>query len=242
MISKDNVLNAIIDLTAEQNYLDLDNDTIEKYATAIYQRVIANDTTFFGLPFTDTVSVHSIDEDKIRMAITVSINTSTTSRGNLSVSEFIKVKKDWYTSLFRLCADNPQNLYNAFLNIDKMFEDENLDGLLNTGLFNSIYTKKTLLEAMNEALLSRAIITEEKTATFFEDVKKALPKVYLYWSALFFIDNPNYLTNTLMTRILVALNVRYLDVSYFYELFTHVDNEIEDDIEELTEEEIELLL
>lgn len=241
MISREDILNCIIDLTTEQNYLDLDNDTIDTYATAIYQRVVNNDTTFFNLPFTDTVMTHSIEEKQIKRVISMSINTSKTAMGGRTALEFNNVKKDWFNSLFKMSADDPKKLYNAFNNISNLYEEENLD-YLETGLLDSIYTNPKLLEALNESLLSRAILFDEKESDYFAKIKKTLPKLYLYWCSLFFVDNPNYLTETLMRMTLEKMNIRNLDISYYYQLFDDLDREIEDDLDELTEEEIEFLL
>ena len=241
MISREDVLNYIIDLTTEQDYLDLDNDTIDSYATAIYQRVVNNDTTFFNLPFTDTVMTHSIDEKQIRRVISMSVNSSKSARGGRTVLEFNRVKKDWFNSLFKLALDDSKRLYNAFNNICNAYEEENKN-YLETGLLDSIYTNPKLLGDLNESLLKRGILFDEKDSDYFEKIKKTLPKLYLYWCSLFFVDNPDYLTETLMRLTLEKINVRDLDVSYYYQLFDDLDETIEDDLDELTEEEIEFLL
>lgn len=242
MFTKDDILNKIIDLSAMEDYLDLDNETIENYATQISQRVQTNDTAFFGLQFSDIVARHSIEDKEIVRAITTAINTAKNAAGGMTQLEFINIKNDWFIQLFRNVADDPKSLYNALINIDERYHEENLDGLLQTGLFNTIYTNVKIREALNESLQARMIIEDDCDEKFFADVKEKFPKLFLYWISLLFVDNPNYLTEVLMKKIIEKLNVRNQDISYFYDIFEDSDREIEDDIDELTKEEVDMIL
>jgi len=242
VISKENIIEFIIDCSTTQDYLDIDNDIVDKIATGIYQRIVSNDTTFFSLPMSETVMTHTIDDAPIRRAITMVINTSKLAMGGRSAMDFLQAKKDYFTGTYKLSADNPVALYNQFRNIDKYYEDEIFGKLTETGLLDTLYKNTTLLEKMNESLMARGILSDEKDATYFETIKNKLPNLYLLWISYFFSDNQEYLTDSLILKMIEKVNKRGLDLSYYYNIFSNLDERIEDDIDELTDEEVELLI
>lgn len=240
MITREDVLNCIIDMTIAQDYLDLDNDAIDKIAAAIYQKIVNNDTVYFMLPLTDTVMSHSINEKKIKRAIATTINTSKIAMGDMPLKDFHNIKKEWFNSSIKAVADNQLYLYNILNNIYETYEEENMN-YFSTGLLDTIHKTK-IIDNLNESLINRGIIFDEKDAEYFEKVRKNLPKLYLYWLALFFSDNQNYLTDALIRLSIEKVNLNNSDISFYFNVLDNLDAELEEDFDELTEEEIEFLI
>lgn len=242
MISKEDIVNYLIDLSVNQDYLDMDNEVIDKIAVGVYQRVVSNDTVFFSLPMTDTVMTHSIDDAPIRRAITMVVNTSKLAMGNMPALEFAAAKKNYFTATAKMALDNPINVYNLLKNINRYYEEEVFSSLTSTGLLDTLYKNSNLLEKLNESALSRGVITEEKDAEYYEAIKNKLPNVYLLWAAHFFSVNQEYFTDALVLKMIEKANKRNMDLSYYFDVFINLDEEVEDDLDELTEDEIEFLI
>ncbi len=242
MISKENIVEFLVDLSVSQDYLDIDNDIVEKIATGVYQRIVANDTTFFGIPQSDTVMTHSIEDAPIRRAITMMVNTSKIAMGGRTGAEFAKAKKEYFYTNFRVCADTPLHTYNLLKNMDQFYMDEVFHSFLEEDMINSVYKNETVRNHLNESLLSRGIISNEKDADFYERLKVNVPSVFMYWVSIFFSDNTNYLTDLFISKMIEKVNKRDLDLSYYFDVFSHLDTPVSEDIDELTEDEVELMI
>lgn len=242
MITKENLMEALVDMIAKYEFLDYPNNLVENVATFINSKIQANDTIYFEAPIHTTLSGYSVDDKiiKRKMMEILCNDTSLIKTISSSLSDFNKLKKDWFFALFNIAKEERESTYFMFSNLNNIVKEiDEYASILDTKLFDSLLTSPKMLGLLNKVLIDDGIISEEKGADYFKSIRENYEDLYLYWLSIFFSTEKEYFKEILIQKLIDAVNIKNKDISYFYEIFE--EKEFPEDLN-LTEEEIDIIL